>query len=300
MLLRRCLPLLLVVSVACKNDGGETESDSASTPASTGSATGSSGGTGGSETADATGATTQPTGSASGSMSDSASSTPTSETGIMTTTESDPTTDADPTTASSAPTGVEPVPCDGPEGCTDMGEGDLEPFVLPFFRGTVCVSDAVQPGDALALAVTTCAHPCLKVGGYAFKWVNRCTGGQGIDCEIGLALFHPDSTGAACPPDVFGEFDPALCEDAGPILLTIKPPPTEGAAKLLMPFLSNDDVTAIDGGQNDADSVWGFIDSHAQADERRIALEFSADNDPAPAECGEGVPGCTCAKIGLP
>jgi hypothetical protein len=290
--LRRCLPLLIVVAAGCKNDGGETESDSASTAASTGGATGSSGGTGSSGTEGATEATTQPTGSASGSMSDSASSTPTSETGIMTTT-------VDPTTGSSAPTGAEPVPCDGPEGCTDMGEGDLAPFVLPFFRGTVCVSDKVQPGDALALAVTTCAHPCLKVTGYGYKWVYRCNGGQGIDCEVALAMFHPETTGTACPSDVFGEFDPAFCDDAGPIAVTVKPP-IEGAATLLMPFLSNADVTAIDGGQNDADSVWGFIDSHAQADSRRVPVDFADGNEPAPAECGEGVPGCTCSKIGLP
>ena len=298
--LRRCLPLLLVVAVGCKNDDGET-SESASTSASTGTPTGAGTDTDTGEasvTAGVTEATAEPTGG-SGSASGSATGTPTStDTGIMTTTES--MTSEAMTTEPMTTTGVVPVPCDGPEGCTDMGEGDLDPFVLPFFRGTVCVSDAVKPGDPLALSVTTCAHPCLNVPGFKFKWAFRCKGGQGIDCEVGLAFFHPNTTGAACPPDVFGEFDPAICEDVGPTTLTIKPPATEGDVSFLMPFLSNADVAAIDGGMNDAASVWAMVDSHGQTDGRRIPLSFAADNPAAPAACGEGMPGCTCSAIGLP
>lgn len=281
---RRCLPLIFVVSLGCKGgDDEETTADTASTPA-TGTATDS--GTGG-----------------TGSESGAPTSTPTTSlTEVMTSTE-DPsagTGSASGSTGASSgvTTGSEPVPCDTPEGCTDMGEGDLDAFSLPFFRGTVCVSDAVQPGDALALAVTTCTHPCLAVSAFSFKWVYRCDGGDG--CEVALAYFHPKTTGADCPSDVFGEFDPGLCEQYGPKTITIKPPKTDGAASLLLPFLTNADIAAIEGGQDDNAAVWGLVDAHTQAPGRRLALDFAADNDAAPATCGEGLPGCTCTKIGLP
>ena len=250
-------------------------------------------------------------GSAGSSGSDSATDGPTG--GVVTSTQAEDSGDAngavtgdpsgDPGASSdpSAPTTGEPVPCDTPEGCTGVGGGDLAPFLLPFFRGKVCVSDAVQPGDKLALWVSTCVHPCLSVTAWSFKYVYRCTA---MNCELGLEFYHPDTTGTACPADVFGEFPAAACEFTGPHLINtggikVGATPFTGAGSLLVPFFTNADIAAIVGDMEDADAVWTRIESHEQADERRFPLTFSPDNMPAPASCGEGVPGCTCRDIGL-
>lgn len=190
---------------------------------------------------------------------------------------------------------AEPVVCDTPEGCTAMAEGDLADVTLPFFRGTFCVSDAVKPGDELAISVTTCAHPCLTLAKYAFKWAKRC---DADGCEAALAFYHPGVTGAACPADVFGEFDPAACVLAGPYTLGIQPMAQEGQGSLLLPFLTNADAAAIAGGEEGA-ALWTRVDSHAQAVARRIAISYAVGNDSAPASCGEGVAGCKCSSVGL-
>ena len=209
------------------------------------------------------------------------------------TTGEQPTTGADPT----APTTGEPVPCDTSEGCTGMGGSEVASTTLPFFRGEVCISDKLRTGDPLAITVSTCVHPCLKTDGYSFKWVYRCTDGV---CEAGLVFYHPNVTGSMCPADVFGAFDPAGCTFTKPAALAIKLPDTMGDASLLMPFLTNDDAAAIDGGESDNDAVWARVDSHVQAAERRLPISFAAENPAPPAACTAGEPGCTCRKIGVP
>src|SRR5688572_5377015 len=69
--------------------------------------------------------------------------------------------DTDPT----APTTGTPVACEDPESCTAEEEGDVMSQAIPFFRGKVCVSDEVQPGDKVAVWVSTCFHPCMQPGG---------------------------------------------------------------------------------------------------------------------------------------
>lgn len=226
-------------------------------------------------------AATQVTGGSSGGSS--GSDVPTGD--VLTTTE-DP---------SGAPTTAEPVSCDTPEGCTAMEEGDLSGVTAPFFRGSFCVSDEVRPGDALAISATACVHPCLDVDAFAFKWANRC---EGEVCEVALALYYSGITGTACPSDVFGEFDAAGCVFTGPHALTIKPPAKGEQGSLLLPFLTNVDAAAIAGGEDGA-QLWGRVDAHAQAPERRIAISYAADNAAAPASCGEGLPGCKCSSVGL-
>jgi len=196
---------------------------------------------------------------------------------------------------SGTPTTAEPVPCDTPEGCTAMEEGDLSGVTVPFFRGTFCVSDEVQPGDKLAISASACVHPCLDVNAFAFKWANRC---DGEGCEVALALYYTGVAGAACPSDVFGEFDPAACVFTGPHAPGIQPPAKEGQGALLLPFLTNADAAAIAGGEEGA-QIWVRADAHAQAPARRIAIDYAADNQPAPASCGEGMPGCKCSSVGL-
>jgi len=194
-------------------------------------------------------------------------------------------------------TGGPPVPCETPEGCTAMGSGEIASTTVPLFRGEVCLSDKLRPGDPLALSVSTCAHPCLTITEFAFKWVYRC---QDEACELGFVFYHAGVTGSECPPDVFGEFDPALCVFTDPALLTITPPETTGDASLLLPFLTNEDAGAIAGGDNESSSVWARVDAHMQAPGRRLPMNFAAENPAPPASCAAGTPGCTCSKIGLP
>lgn len=233
--------------------------------------------TGASETASAA---TQMTAGSSGESS--GDELPTGD--VLTTTE-DP---------SGSPTTAEPVPCDTPEGCTAMEEGDLSGVTAPFFRGKFCASDHVKPGDTLAISVSACVHPCLDVDAFAFKWANRC----GDSCEVALALYYTGIVGTACPSDVFGEFDPAACVFTGPHELAITPPPKEGLGALMLPFLTNVDATAIAGGESGA-QLWDRVDAHAQGTERRIVIDYAASNPAPPASCGEGVSGCTCNSVGL-
>jgi len=275
--------LLVALMVLGCQDGDEgTGSDGQTGTAASDASTGGTGGTGGTDTgATDTGATT-PTGGVLTSTDGEASS----ETGA-------PTTDT--------PTTGEPVVCDSPEGCTGAGGGDLASFTLPFFRGKVCVSDAPQPGDPVAISMTTCVHPCLSISAFKYKYLYRCTGGG---CELAIVGYHPDTVGTNCPDDVFGEFPAAACEFSGPYAITtspllLGPDPFAGAGSLLVPFMTNADVEAIAGGDSESASIWARIEGHAQAVERSFAMDFAADNAAAPVTCSEGTPGCTCRDIGL-
>lgn len=232
------------------------------------------------------------TGITDDSSTEGTTSTPTG--GVMTSTEGDPSGSPSPSDPT-VPTTGEPVACETPEGCTGMGSGDLGPLALPFFRGKVCVSDQVRPGDLLALWVSTCVHPCMEVDGFSFDYAYRCTPDT---CETALAFRHPNATGSACPPDVYGEFAAEFCAFQGPYTFTLGPVDDgKPMGALLLPFLTNDEMAEIDGG-NQA-GLWAMVDGHTQAEDRRIPLSFSADNPAAPGACGEGVAGCTCRDIGL-
>ncbi len=264
--------LVAVVVLGCKNDDEGTGTDSQTgTAGATGTSTGSSGDT-------ETPTTTTPTGEVLTSTDGGLSS---GETG--------------------APTTGGVVPCDSPEGCTDMGEGDLASFTLPFFRGRVCVSDAVQPGDTVAISMSPCVHPCLSPGLFKYKYLYRC---DGSGCELAIIGYHPGTTGTNCPADVFGQFPAEQCQYAGPFSFTtgalmLGPDPYVGTGSLLVPFMTNPDVEAIAGGDNMSASVWMKIESHVQDPARAFAMSFAEGNAAGPASCGEGVPGCSCRDIGF-
>ncbi|MBL9103493.1 MAG: hypothetical protein JNL82_21280 [Myxococcales bacterium] len=216
---------------------------------------------------------------------------------------SDPTGDptSDPTADPTEPTTGAPVTCDTPEACTAEGEGDISPLALPFFRGQVCVSDNVKPGDKIAMSFSTCAHPCLDVGGFKYKWTTR-NSGDGF--EVAVVFYHPGTAGTACPPDVFGEFPAEACVYGGPIAVSVGPlnagdTAWEGPASLVVPFFTNEEAASYDAGMDDGATVWANVGMHMQASDRTFALTLDAGNEAAPGECGEGVAGCTCRAIGL-
>jgi hypothetical protein len=264
--------LVALLVIGCNNDDAGTATDSQTdTAGATGTGTGGTGATDPGTTAPTGEVLTSTVGESGGS----------SETG--------------------APTTGEPVPCDSPEGCTAMGGGDLASFALPFFRGRVCVSDAVQPGDTVVVSMSTCVHPCLSPGLLKYKYLYRC---DGSGCELGLVGYHPGTTGTNCPEDVFGQFPMDQCVYAGPnafktTALVLGQDPFVGMGSLLVPFLTNADVEAIAGGDDMSASVWTRIESHMQEPSRVFPMSFDAGNSPAPAACGEGVAGCTCRDIGF-
>lgn len=206
-------------------------------------------------------------------------------------------TDNDPT----ADTTGAPATCDTPEACTGEGAGDVGPLTLPFFRGRVCVSEAVKPGDAVAVSISSCVHPCLDVNGFKFTTAFRGADG-GV--EMALAYYHKDVTGTACPPDVFGEFPPEACVFTTPKTLGVGPVsakdgPFVGAGTFMVPFFTNDDVAAFAGGDDTQEAVWQRVASHTQASDRVFDVSFDDGNPAAPAACGEDVAGCSCRSIGL-
>ncbi len=195
----------------------------------------------------------------------------------------------------------DPVSCDGPPDCTDQGGGDLGPVTMPFFRGQVCVPSSARAGDPIPLRVTACRHPCLAVNEFAYKHMFRCDVEADPACEAAANVRFPNVTGAGCPDDVWGKFDMSYCVDAGPLDFTVGPitmndQPYEGPASVHVPFLTNADAAAIQGGDDSATAVWAMIDQHEQPADRTLTVTLSADAT-TPADCSGD--GCTCYDIGF-
>ncbi|MCB9753166.1 MAG: hypothetical protein H6713_24685 [Myxococcales bacterium] len=214
---------------------------------------------------------------------------------------SDPSDPSDPSGGSSGTNWPDPVPCDGPPDCTDQSGGDLGPVTMPFFRGQVCVPSTVGAGDAVPVRLTACTHPCLAVNAYAFKHMFRCDLNNDPACELAANVRYPGVTGQSCPDDVFGKFDDSYCDDYGPLDIMVGPvslggEPYEGTASLLIPFLTNDDAGAIEGGNNSADAVWGMIEQYEQPADRSVTITFSAGAQ-TPADCSQDG-ACDCYSVG--
>lgn len=289
----RLLPTLaLVAATGCQDKyemvtaALDSVSESSTLPPMTEGATESSGSTA-AET-EGVPTTSLPTTSSEGTGSDSNSGT-TSTTGMTSQTE----TGWDPT----ATTGP-PATCDAPEDCTGMGEGDLSTFVLPFFRGEVCYADKLRPGDGLPISWNPCVHPCIDPQKHSWRYLVRCEGGVG--CEIAFVQFYREATGSNCPSDVFAKFNKDGCKYIGPHFGLSEGLKSFGYPddKLLVPFITNEDATAVNAMEPSA-QVWQRIDGHAQAAERYIPLSVSDDNPAPPTMCGPGVAGCTCKEIGF-
>jgi len=291
------LPVLaLTVAVGCQDNyemvtaALNTVSESATM---TGTETDGTAGTTESTTADVPTTTVVPTTGGEGSMSDSNSGGTDSTTSTSTTGMTSQTTGWDPT----ATTGP-PATCDAPEDCTGEGSGDLSTFVLPFFRGEVCYADTLRPGDGLPISWNPCVHPCIDPKKTGWRYMVRCTGGVG--CEIAFLQYYREATGSNCPSDVFARFPEAGCKYIGPHFGLSEGLKSFGYPddKLLVPFITNEDATAVNALEPSAD-VWTRIDGHAQSADRYIPLSVSEDNPAPPTQCGPGVAGCTCKQIGF-
>lgn len=257
----------------------------------TGTETDATGATGTeSTTADVPTTTAVPTTSSEGSMSDSNSGSTDATTSTTATSE---TTGWDPTATTGPPAG-----CEAPDDCTGMGEGDLSTFVLPFFRGEVCYADKLRPGDGLPISWNPCVHPCIDPKKTGWRYLVRCEGGVG--CEIAFMQYYREATGSGCPSDVFAKFNQAGCKYIGPHYGLSEGLKSFGYPddKLLVPFITNEDATAVNALEPAAE-VWTRIDGHTQSADRYIPLSVSADNPAPPTQCGPGVPGCTCKEIGF-
>lgn len=198
-----------------------------------------------------------------------------------------------------------PVMCEGEDDCTAEASGDVGPTEVPFFRGTVCMPTAVQPGDSVPITLAACIHPCLSNSPYAFKSLSRCTTGEdmSVSCEAAPVLWFNDVTGGSCPSDVFGKFDKSLCKwidpvqvDLGP--LTIGGGPYSGEATVMIPFLKNEDASLIAAGSHSSSELFSLIETRPQDPARSIALSLAEANPAAPANC-EAEGSCNCMDIGF-
>ncbi|MCA9690210.1 MAG: hypothetical protein KC636_11415 [Myxococcales bacterium] len=212
----------------------------------------------------------------------------------------DPTGDpsGDPTgDPSGDPTG-EPVVCDGPPDCTDQGSGDLGPLTLPYFRGEICYPTAAKAGEAVPIRATPCVHPCLSLKAFQFRHVFRCD----VDsCESAALVWYPDTTGAACPADVFGQFDANACVDGTTVNLSVGPidqngGPYEGTLDLIIPFFANNDADEMQSSPP-VDAVWSIVESYDQDASRTLTVDLAAANPAAPDCSVDGA--CTCVQVGF-
>ncbi|MBK8266631.1 MAG: hypothetical protein IPK80_35565 [Nannocystis sp.] len=204
------------------------------------------------------------------------------------------------TTASTTSTTGTP-PCATDPECTapDHDGGAIEPTSLPFFRGRACVATAAKPGQAIAVRVDACVHPCLSLNAVGLRHAYRCEGGA---CESFASHRYDGVTGVDCPSDVFSGFDPALCVYPGPIDLKVGPitpggAAHEGALTLVIPFLTNEDADAIAAGEVSA-AIWTRIAAHPQDPARVFDITLSGAGPDGPATCADEAL-CTCRDLGL-
>jgi len=199
----------------------------------------------------------------------------------------------------------EPEMCINDDDCTAEDEGDVGPTEMPFFRGTVCMPTAVQPGDSIPLSLAACIHPCLDNPAFQYKTTGRCTTEEdmSVTCEAAPLLWFNEVTGNACPSDVYGKFNKSLCQWKNPVHLTLNPltiggSPYSGDANVLIPFLTNDDATAIKNGSQSSTELFNLFATHTQDSGRYLPVSFSDSNPPAPADCkAEGT--CNCMDVGF-
>lgn len=186
------------------------------------------------------------------------------------------------------------------DGTADDSPASFSNVAVPFFRGKVCMPTKIKPGETVPVKVSTCLHKCITPGGYSFKKQYRCTGSS---CESLVLVYFPEASGKDCPADAFGKFDRSLCVyderdvSAGPFNLNTGP--VSGTASIEVPFLSNDDVTTLNG-LTDAARVaktWELAYAYPPDSDRVFKVTINAANPAAPADCAGA--GCECREIGF-
>jgi len=186
------------------------------------------------------------------------------------------------------------------DGTADDSPASFSNVAVPFFRGKVCMPTKIKPGETVPVKVSTCLHKCITPGGYSFKKQYRCTGSS---CESLVLVYFPEASGKDCPADAFGKFDRSLCVyderdvSAGPFNLNTGP--VSGTASIEVPFLSNDDVTTLNGLTDEARvaKTWELAYAYPPDSDRVFQVTINAANPAAPADCAGA--GCECREIGF-
>lgn len=189
------------------------------------------------------------------------------------------------------------------DATADKAEASFSNVPVPFFRGKVCVGTKVKPGETVPVKVSTCLHPCLTAGGYAFKKQYTCTGSS---CDSLVLVYYPKVSGAGCPVDAFGGFDRSQCVyderavSAGPYNITSGP--VSGTAKVEVPFLRNDDIATLLPLENQADArvakAWELTKQYPIDSDRVFSVSINAGNPSAPKDCADES-ACECREIGF-
>lgn len=174
---------------------------------------------------------------------------------------------------------------------------------VPMFRGRICTVPEVAAGTDFPIFLDPCFHPCLNVASFKFKHSWECVGSS---CEA-FATMWIEASGDACPEDAFGRFDSSQCVYDQGVDISINATlgdgtPVEGQMEIEVPFLSNEDATAIAADPDNTALIKERIQQYP-VETNRIALgqgvRLLRNGPMAPASCGDGAAGCECTEIGF-
>jgi hypothetical protein len=191
-----------------------------------------------------------------------------------------------------------------PDKTGEPAGANFETMNIPFFRGQLCTKMEVRSGSQIPFTISPCLHPCLEVtGGYNLRHFWDCSGSS---CRAWVIWTIPAS-GTGCPADVFGQFDegqfPCVYDNAldAALKATIREDetPISGTMIIEVPFLSNDDIDSIVGGNDSTDAILDIVYQYVEQDNRVTErIRMDAANPQPPAAC-DGPTNCDCISIGF-
>lgn len=172
---------------------------------------------------------------------------------------------------------------------------------VPFHRGEICLPLEVRSGEPLPVLLRPCLHPCVAPSSFEFRHAFECVGSR---CEAYVLGWVVASSGAACPPEAFGQFDPAQCQYSTEIGLSIATEttngPISGTLQLEVPFLTNDEMAAIVASSGDSMLIDETINKYPADPNRRPngqSVEIRGHLPIPPDSCADGA--CDCYPIGF-
>jgi hypothetical protein len=174
--------------------------------------------------------------------------------------------------------------------------------VIAFHRGEVCLPHEVKSGERMPLLMRPCVHPCVVVSAYQYKHSFEC---RGSHCTAQAFMWMTASSApTGCPAEAFASFDPAMCQYATEVELTVATEtssgPISGDMLLELPFLTNEDAATLAANPDDTEAIEALVQQYPQQQNRipdGRAVSILPGNPLPPATCTGG--GCPCYPIGF-
>ncbi|MCH9683169.1 MAG: hypothetical protein K0V04_17170 [Deltaproteobacteria bacterium] len=174
---------------------------------------------------------------------------------------------------------------------------------IAFHRGEICLPLEVQSGTALPVLMRPCLHPCVTVSQFEFRHLFECLGSR---CDaLALAWMVASSADGGCPADAFDSFDSSQCVYGGTdiefqMATETSNGPISGTMLLEVPFLTNEDITAIAGNPGDTAAIDERVHQYPQQQNRipdGQSVSILASHPAPPVSCADGA--CPCYPIGF-